>query len=362
MKPNLFILTATVAAVASISACGSSAKKAVSSATGAAGSSTALVSPSDSASASASTSTSSAAPATGTGKKGGLITIITGDLANPYWVAEKKAADAEAKKLGYTTKTASNAGTNGADTKLESDLIDSAISNKSVAIFLDPADADGSVANVKKANDAHIPVFLINAEIKTQGLAKAQLVSNNAQGAVLGAKQFAKDMGASGKYLELVGKSTDNNAATRRDGFKSVLSQYAGMQLVQMETADWDQTKGKDKTASMLQAHPDIKGIIAGNDEMALGAITALSQAGKLKSVKVGGFDGSPAAALAVKKGTLQYTILQPIVTMSQKAIDEADSFIRTGKTGAATEKQSFDCKLIDKANISKYGSFSLNP
>ena len=69
----------------------------------------------------------------------------------------------------------------------------------------------------------------------------------------------------------------------------------------------------------MLQANPDIIGVISGNDEMALGAIAALKEAGKLASIKVGGFDGSPDAVAAVKAGEMQYTVLQPVAVFSRR-------------------------------------------
>ncbi len=94
---------------------------------------------------------------------------------------------------------------------------------------------------------------------------------------------------------------------------------------------------------SMLQANPDIIGVISGNDEMALGAIAALKEAGKLDQVKVGGFDGSPDAVAAIKAGEMQYTVLQPVAVFSEEAVKQADNVIKTGKTGAATEKQLFD-------------------
>jgi erythritol transport system substrate-binding protein len=133
-----------------------------------------------------------------------------------------------------------------------------------------------------------------------------------------------------------------------------VLSQVPGLKKADSQVANWNRTQGHDKMQSMLQAHPDIIGVISGNDEMALGAIAALKTAGKLSSVKVGGFDGSPDAAAAIKAGSLQYTVLQPVATFSKKAVDEADSFLKTGKTGAATEKQLLDCFLITKANVGK--------
>ena len=288
--------------------------------------------------------------ATSASAAGGLMTIIVNDPSNPYWLTEGNVAAAEAKKLGYE----SNVGASKGDTNTESNLIDTAITNKSVAIILDPANASGSVGAVKKAIAAGIPVILVNAEINQEGLAKAQLVSNNAQGAALGAQQWVKSVGQKGEFVELLGAPSDNNAATRSNGYDTVLSQYDNLKKVGQQVANWDRTQGHDKMQNLLQAHPDITGVISGNDEMALGAIAALKEAGKLSSVKVGGFDGSPDAVAAIKAGELQYTVLQPVATFAAKAVDEADSFIKTGKTGAAQEKQLFDCLLVTKANADK--------
>ncbi len=281
----------------------------------------------------------------------GLMTIIVNDPSNPYWYTEGQVAKATAEKMGYTATVSAHKG----DTNTESRLIDTAITNKSKAIILDPANADGSVGAVKKAVAAGIPVFLVNAEINQEGLAKAQLVSNNAQGAALGATQWVADVGDKGNYAELFGAPSDNNAATRSNGYETVLTQYPGLVKVAKEVANWDRTQGHDKMQSMLQAHPDIVGVISGNDEMALGAIAALKEAGKLSKVKVGGFDGSPDAVAAIKAGELQYTVLQPVAVFSAEAVKQADSFLKTGKTGAKSEKQLFDCLLITKDNISKY-------
>jgi erythritol transport system substrate-binding protein len=288
----------------------------------------------------------------------GLISIIVNDPANPYWLTEGNVAKATAESMGYTANVAAHKG----DTNAESTMIDTAITNKSVAIILDPANADGSVGAVKKAVDAGIPVFLVNAEINQEGLAKGQLVSNNAQGAAMGATQWQVAMGDKGTYVELFGNPADNNAATRSNGYETVLSQYPDLKKVGKEVADWDRTKGYNKMQSLLQANPDINGVIAGNDEMALGAIAALKEAGKLANVKVGGFDGSPDAVAAVKAGEMQYTVLQPVAIFSAEAVKQADSFIKTGKTGAASEKQLFDCLLITKENADKYsGPFVLS-
>jgi erythritol transport system substrate-binding protein len=275
-------------------------------------------------------------------KSGGLITIVVNDPSNPYWLTEGNVASAEAKKLGYTTTIAASKG----DVNTEASIISTALSNH-------PANASGSIGNVKKAIAAKIPVFLVNAEINQTGLALAQLVSNNAQGAALGAQEWVKDVGTTGKYAQLLGLPSDNNAATRSNGYTSVISQYPGLIKVAEQTANWDRTLGQQKMQSILQANPDINAVISGNDEMALGAIAALKQAGKLAQVKVGGFDGSPDAVAAIKSGELQYTVLQPVALFAAKAVDEMNDYITKG-TKPATEKQSFDCILINKSNVDK--------
>ena len=296
---------------------------------------------------------SASGTSTGSAKKGGLITIIVNDPSNPYWKTEGSVAADQATKLGYTANVSASKG----DTNTESTLIDTAITNKSVAIILDPANASGSIGAVKKANAANIPVFLVNAEINQSGLAKAQLVSNNAQGAAVGAQQFVKVMPKKADYVELYGAPSDNNAQTRSNGYSTVITQYPDLKKVGKEVANWDRTQGHDKMQSLLQAHPTISGVIPGNDEMALGAIAALKEAGKLSKVKVGGFDGSPDAVDAIKAGELQYTVLQPVATFAKKAVDEADSLHQDRQDRRAAEKQAFDCILITKAQVNDFVS-----
>ncbi len=292
----------------------------------------------------------------GAAEAGGTIAVITVDPSNPYWKAEVDTAVAEAEALGYDTTV--DAHNNDADK--QNQFIDGAISKNVVAIILDPAGADESVGAVQKATDAGIPVFLVNAEISEQGIAKSQIVSNNAQGATLGAEEFAKAVGA-GDYVELFGNPTDNNAQVRSDGYAEVLSQYPDLKNVQRETANWDRAEGKAKMEIMLSAHPDIKGVVAGNDEMALGAIQALKDAGKLEQVKVLGFDGNQDATDAVKAGEMVATVLQPIVEGTKMAVAQADSYLKTGETGVAEEKQAIDCVLITKENAGQLNNFVLS-
>ena len=90
---------------------------------------------------------------------------------------------------------------------------------------------------------------------------------------------------------------------------------------------------------------------------VALGAIAALKEAGKLEGMTIGGFDGSPDAVEAVKAGEMAYTVLQPVAVFSEEAVRQADHFIKTGELKVAEEKQLFDCMIINADNADKYSA-----
>ncbi|GAA3769029.1 D-ribose ABC transporter substrate-binding protein [Plantactinospora mayteni] len=296
-------------------------------------------------------------PAAGTadGKAGGLIAIITPSHDNPFFKAEADAAEAKAKALGYTTTSTSH----DDDPNKQSELIDSAITAGAKAIVLDNAGADASIGPIRKAVDAGVKVFLIDREINQTGVATAQIVANNSQGASLVAEEFVKAMGSAGSYVELTGKASDTNAGVRSSAFASVISQYPNLTVAAKETANWDQQEAFTKIETILQKNKGIKGIIAGNDTMALGAVAAVKAAGLGGKVIVAGFDGSPDAVAAIKSGDLLATGLQPAVLIAETAVTQADEVIRTGKA-TKSEKQSIDCVLINKDNANSYTLFAL--
>ncbi|MFI1952884.1 D-ribose ABC transporter substrate-binding protein [Streptomyces xinghaiensis] len=285
--------------------------------------------------------------------KNNLMAIITPSPDNPFFKAEGDAARQKAESLGYRTSVASH----GDDPNKQSELIDAAISRKAAAIVLDNAGADASIGAVQKASNAGIPVFLIDREINKTGVAKAQIVSNNAQGAQIAAQEFVKAMREKGNYVELTGKESDTNAGVRSKGFADVISQYPDLKRVAQQTANWDQQEAFRKMETILQRNPDIQGVIAGNDTMALGAIAALKSARK-SDVVVVGFDGSPDAIAQIKAGNMAATALQPAALGAEMAVVQADKYIKTGKTGQP-EKQAIDCVLVTKENADHIKNFA---
>lgn len=283
-----------------------------------------------------------------------LLVIITPSHDNPFFAAEAEGAQAKAEELGYTTQVYSH----DDDANKQNELIDSAIAAGAAAIILDNAGADASVAAVQKAKDAGIPSFLIDREINATGVAAAQIVSNNYQGATLGAEAFVEAMGEAGNFVELVGKESDTNAGIRSSGYHDVIDQYPELVMVAQQSANWSQTEAFTKMESILQANPDIKGVIAGNDTMAMGALAALEAAGR-NDVIVVGFDGSNDVRDAIIAGKVTATVLQPAYRQAQYAVELADKFLKEGATGV-DEKISMDCVLIDSTNAADLETFAM--
>jgi erythritol transport system substrate-binding protein len=282
----------------------------------------------------------------------GPIAIITPSPANVFFKTESDAAAARAKELGFEPLVLSH----DDDAAKQDQLVDLAISRGAKAIVLDNAGADASVAAVRKAKNAGIPTFLIDREINATGVATAQIVANNYQCATLGAQEFVRLMGEKGKYVELVGKESDTNAQVRSQAYNEVLGQYPQLVQVAKQSANWSQTEAYEKMETLLQAHRDVTGVISGNDTMAKGAAAALKAAGK--DVVVVGLDGSPEAIDAIKTGEMDATVLQPAVKMARSAVEQAQAYLKNGKT-TLPEKQALDCELVTRENADQFGVFA---
>ncbi len=297
-----------------------------------------------------------ALPSAGGAEAKDLLAIITPSFDNPFFKAEADGAKARAEQLGYDTIVLSH----DDDNSKQLQLVDSVVARGAKAIILDNAGSDASVAAVQAAKKAGVPSFLIDREINATGVAVSQIVSNNYQGAQLGAQEFVKQMGEKGNYVELTGRDADVNAHIRSKGYHDVMDDYPDMKMLATQSANWSQPEAFTKMEAMLQAHPDVKGVIAGNDTMAMGAQAALKAANR-PDVIVVGFDGSNDVRDQIKAGTIKATVLQPAYRQAQMAVEQADQYLKTKSTGQP-EKQLMDCVLITPANAPKLETFQLKP
>lgn len=177
-----------------------------------------------------------------------IVYVITPATSNVFFATEAEVARAKAEELGYEVKTVSH----DDDASRQLEAIEAAIADKAAFIILDNAGADATIEAVQAAYDAGIPCFLIDREINTTGIAVAQIVADNAQGAAAIAEKWVEAMNYEGKYAELLGLESDTNAQVRSDNFHSVIDQYPDLEMVAQQSANWDQTEAYEKTEAIL--------------------------------------------------------------------------------------------------------------
>lgn len=290
-----------------------------------------------------------------TGDKGGKknkIAVIISTLNNPWFVVLADAAKQNAIRLGYDVEVFDSQN----DSAKEAAHFDNVIASGYAAILLNPTDADGSVANVRRAKQARIPVFCMDREINATDEAVSQVLSDSYSGCVALGQYFVKQVGDSGAYVELLGLVGDNNTKNRSNGFHSVVDRYPGLKMVAQQSADFDRAKALEVMEAILQAHPKIDAVFCGNDAMAVGAYQALVATGKDKQVKVFGFDGADDAVKLIAEGKMTATGMQFPKLMASAAAEFADKYLKGDRTIAP--KVPVMVELVTKANAAKYGNF----
>jgi ribose transport system substrate-binding protein len=295
-------------------------------------------------------------PASLTGAEGPAaktkIAVIISTLNNPWFVVLGDTAKARAVELGYDATVFDSQN----DTAKEAAHFENVIAGGYKAILFNPTDAEGSIANVRKAKAAGIPVFCIDREINATNAATSQMLSDSFSGCVKLGEYFVEQVGEEGSYVELLGLVGDNNTWNRSKGFHSVVDRYPKLKLVAQQTAEFDRAKALEVMESILHKHPDIKAVFCGNDAMAMGAYQALVSARKDKQVKVFGFDGADDVVRLIAEKKIVATGMQFPKTMARRAAEFADQYIR-GKRDFA-QKIPVKVDLVTQANVQKYGDY----
>ncbi|MCM4079470.1 ABC transporter substrate-binding protein [Paractinoplanes hotanensis] len=224
--------------------------------------------------------------------------------ANPFRIAETKSIKDEAAEQGITNLTTTNA--NSQFNKQISDveqMIDSGVQ----LLVIAPLNSDGWDSVFAKASAKKVPIITIDRKINADPC-KDYLTfigSDFAEQGKRAADEMAKAMGNKGKVAILLGAPGNNVTTLRTSGFKDQIAKVApDIQVVFEQTGNFAREEGQKVTEQLLQSNPDINGIYGENDEMALGAITALKGAGKKAGdVKVVSIDGTKGAVQAIVDG-----------------------------------------------------------
>jgi ribose transport system substrate-binding protein len=249
--------------------------------------------------------TASNSSATSSSSASKTIGFAVSTLNNPFFVAMQKGVQSEAQKVGVTV-TVDN-GNNDAATQLNQ--VQDLIQKKVSAIILNPVDSQSLSAAVKLANQANIPVITLDRSVSS-GQVATFIASDSVEAGKDAADELIKALNGKGQVVELQGVMGTSAEADREKGFDQEIATASGIQVVAKQTAKFDRSEALNVMQNLIQAHPDVKGVFAQNDEMALGALKAIQQASK-SGISIVGIDGEQEAITNVNNGTMYADIAQ---------------------------------------------------
>ncbi|GAA0209039.1 sugar ABC transporter substrate-binding protein [Selenomonas dianae] len=214
------------------------------------------------------------------------------------------------------------------DGNMQIDQLNEAISGGAGAIILLAADGTSIVKTIEKANDAGIPIITVNRSVAGGKVLRAY--SDDKEAGRMQGEYMAAHLPPNAKVVYLQGDGTQGSAVGRWEGFKEAcLDKRPDVQLLSLVDAGWSKAEALKTMMLWMNMFPEINGVVAGNDEMALGAVAALKGANRLKGCLVSGVDATPAGLAAVETGEMAQTVKQDAKAQGEGALTLAEGFIK---------------------------------
>ncbi len=264
------------------------------------------------------------------------VALVMKSLANEFFLTMEDGAKAYQKEHSADFDLISNGIKDETDTAGQTRIVEQMILAKVNALVIAPSDSKAMVPVIKKAVDAGITVINIDnqldpAVIKSKNINVPFVGPDNRKGARLVGEYLAKQLKAGDEVGIIEGVSTTTNAQARTAGFKDAM-EAAQIKVVSLQSGDWEIDKGNKVAASILSEYPDVKALLAGNDSMAVGAVSAVRAAGKAGQVKVVGYDNINAIKPMLKDGRVLATADQFAAKQAVFGIETALKIIKGEK------------------------------
>jgi ribose transport system substrate-binding protein len=262
-----------------------------------------------------------------------VVGLVMKSLANEFFQNMMEGAEAHAAQRGdYELRAVGMQ--NETDFESQINAVENFITQGVDAIVIAPADSKAMVRPIKKAIAAGITVVnfdvALDADAKAQqGLELAFVGPDNRGGAKMAGDALAEAVGAGGKVVIIEGNPGADNATQRRLGFEDAVAEHS-LDLLDSRTAHWETEEANQVFSTMLTAHPDLQGVMAANDSMAIGVVKALENAGRSDIIVVG-FDAIPAVLPMIEDGRMLASVDQFGQQMAANAIDLALDVVAGG-------------------------------
>lgn len=246
---------------------------------------------------------------------GATIGLIVSTLNNPFFVDLRDGAQEKADELGAELVVLDSQDDSAIELSNMEDLITKGVD----VILINPTDSDAVGSAVALANEAGIPVITLDRAANS-GDVVCHIASDNVAGGKLAGEYIIEQLGGAGKVVELEGVPGASAAIERGEGFNAAAE--GKLEVVARQTANFNRDEGMSVMENILQAQPEIDAVFAHNDEMALGALKAITAAGR--DILVVGFDATDDALAAVEEGTMGATVQQLPKEIGAAGIDQA--------------------------------------
>lgn len=249
------------------------------------------------------------------------LALVVSTQDNPFFVTLKEGAENKAKELGYQLLVLDSQN----DPAKELANVEDVTVRGAKILLINPTDSDAVGNAIAIANGKNLPVITLD-RAANKGDVVAHIASDNAAGGEMAGNFLAEKLGKEAKIIQLEGIAGTSAARERGAGFAKAAEAH-GFKVLASQPADFDRTKGLNVMENLLTAQPEVQGVFAQNDEMALGALRALQAAGK-KAVLVG-FDGTDDGMAAVKSGKMAATIAQQPDMIGAIGVQTADKVLK---------------------------------
>ena len=215
--------------------------------------------------------------------------------------------------------------------------VENFVAQKVDAIILIAVNTDATDPMTQAAQAAGIPLVYVNRKPANLPEGVSYVGSDSIDAGIFQAEWIADKLGGKGNVVIMNGDLSQEAAQMRTAGAKQVFAKFPDIHIIKEDTANWSRADGLALMENWLSTGDQIDAVASNNDEMAIGALSAIEAAGKLGQIIVGGVDASPDALAEMDKGRLNVTVFQPAVGQGEGGIKAAIALARGEKIDQIT-------------------------
>lgn len=289
----------------------------------------------------------------GGGEGGGhSIGLSVLNARDPDLAVMTKAMEAKAEKEGSSLDVADAKG----EVSVELEQMENLVTQEPEAIIQQPIDGEQSATAAERVTDANIPLFILSTEFTGEDAPEyvSYIGVDDTEAGKMQGEFVNKEIPEGGKIIYIAGEFGASWTDRRKEGFHDVVD--SNVEIASEFQAKGDRAEAKRQMEDLLQKYPnkgEIAGIVAQNDEMAVGAASAIAQAGRQGDFKfLIGVDGTEPGLEAIAKGEETATVLQRSAEQGEKAIEVVNMYLDGKKVN---KRYDLPFTLVTKENVNEF-------